>query len=221
MRASGFLEAEHDRAQVGLAQPLRGEPSEHAAFVGPSATSSSAPPLPVTMMTSLAPRACEWRRKPRKAWCASAWVSPCRSSAASIAARPRESSRLSRRSIGASGGVEGFAGRAAGGSAEVGGGAGGRAGLTGFDGVGSVAPRRRATERATSVQSAISSSLRRRKRCGRGGVSFTARPLAAEARRTRPDGEWRRRARLPRRRCRRRGRRAPPPQSPSRCPGRS
>ena len=37
MRASSFLEAEHDRAQVGLAQPLRGEPPEHAAFVGPMA----------------------------------------------------------------------------------------------------------------------------------------------------------------------------------------
>ena len=35
MRPSGFLEAEDDRAQVGLTQPLRGEPPEHAAFVGP------------------------------------------------------------------------------------------------------------------------------------------------------------------------------------------
>ena len=37
MRASGFLEAEHDRAEVRLAQPLRSEPPEHAAFVGPLA----------------------------------------------------------------------------------------------------------------------------------------------------------------------------------------
>ena len=37
MRASRFLEAKHDRAQVGLAQPLRGEPLEHAAFIGPLA----------------------------------------------------------------------------------------------------------------------------------------------------------------------------------------
>src|ERR1700722_12918875 len=35
MRPSGFLEAEHDRAQVGLAQPLGGDPFKHAAFVGP------------------------------------------------------------------------------------------------------------------------------------------------------------------------------------------
>src|SRR5580698_5894013 len=34
---SGFLEAEHDRAQIGLAQPLRGEPFEHAALIGPVA----------------------------------------------------------------------------------------------------------------------------------------------------------------------------------------
>ena len=64
----------------------------------------------------------------------------------------------------------------------VGGGAGGRPDLTGLDGVGRIAPRRRATLRATSVQSAISSSVRRRKRCGRGGASFTAHLLAAEAR---------------------------------------
>ena len=35
--ASGLLEAEHDRAQVGLAQPLGGKPFEHAAFIGPVA----------------------------------------------------------------------------------------------------------------------------------------------------------------------------------------
>ena len=35
MRASGFLEAEHHFAQVGLAQPMRGQPSQHAAFVRP------------------------------------------------------------------------------------------------------------------------------------------------------------------------------------------
>src|SRR3984885_4306848 len=37
MRASGFLEAEHDRAQIGLAQPLRGEPLERPALVRPPA----------------------------------------------------------------------------------------------------------------------------------------------------------------------------------------
>ena len=35
--ASGFLEAEHDRAQIGLAQPLRGEPLEHPALIRPPA----------------------------------------------------------------------------------------------------------------------------------------------------------------------------------------
>ena len=35
--ATGFLEAEHDRAQVGLAQPLGSEPSQDAAFMRPLA----------------------------------------------------------------------------------------------------------------------------------------------------------------------------------------
>src|SRR5271165_288237 len=35
MRASGFLEAEHDGAQVRVAQPMRREPSQHAAFRRP------------------------------------------------------------------------------------------------------------------------------------------------------------------------------------------
>ena len=38
MGAAGFLEAEHDRAQVGLAQPVGSETSEDAALVGPLAT---------------------------------------------------------------------------------------------------------------------------------------------------------------------------------------
>src|SRR5580704_12757700 len=37
MRASGFLKTEHDRAQIGFTQPLRGEPLEHAALVRPPA----------------------------------------------------------------------------------------------------------------------------------------------------------------------------------------
>src|SRR3984957_7894474 len=37
MRAPGFLEAEHDRAQVGLTQPLRGEPLEPPALIRPPA----------------------------------------------------------------------------------------------------------------------------------------------------------------------------------------
>src|ERR1700733_4824133 len=37
MRAPGFLEAEHDRAQVGLTQPLRGKPLEPPALVRPPA----------------------------------------------------------------------------------------------------------------------------------------------------------------------------------------
>ena len=35
MGAAGFFEAEHDRAQVGLAQPLGSDPFKDATFVRP------------------------------------------------------------------------------------------------------------------------------------------------------------------------------------------
>jgi hypothetical protein len=45
MRAPGFLEAEHHRAKVGLAQPLRGEPLKHPALVRPPAKLIDRPAL--------------------------------------------------------------------------------------------------------------------------------------------------------------------------------
>ena len=89
----------------------------------------------------------------------------------------------------------------------IGGEAGGRATLTGFSGVGRAAPRRRATERATSVQSAISSSVSALlKRCEAGRrLLHRSSPCG---RSTTNSAGWRMGAGAcapPRRRCRRRG----------------
>ena len=64
---AGLFEAQHDRTQVRLAQPMGSEPAQHAALLAKAPGSSRGPPLPVTTMTSRAPRACAWRRKPRSA----------------------------------------------------------------------------------------------------------------------------------------------------------
>ena len=221
MRASGFLEAEHDRAQVGLAQPLRGEPLQHAAFVRPAAE--------LVQRTAFAgddddqPRAARLRmaKKAAQSLMRLGLGQPVQierpvdrgASARKVTLEPPFDRRERRR-----GGLRRPGGRRFGGGWRRGGGPCGPYGIR-RRGQGRAAPPRDGARDLGPERDLLVAQAPQALRGG--GVSFTARPLAAEARRTRPDGEWRRRARLPCRRCRRRGRRAPLPQSPSRCPGRS
>ena len=181
MCAPRLLEAEYDRPQVRLAQPLRGEAFQHAAFVGPSS---------LVQRSALAgydddqPRSARLRMSEEAAQSlmglglGQAMQIKRRvdrgASAREFALEPPFDRREWRR-----GGLRRSGGGRLGGGRRRGRRPGGPGGIRRRR-QGRAAPPR--DERATSVQSAISSSLRRRKRCGRRGVSFKSRSLAAEAR---------------------------------------
>ena len=167
MRASGFLEAEGDIAQVGLAQPIRREPSQYASFGRPRSPFVQRAALAgddndqlaaacLRMAQEAAQRmmrlglvSCHGGRSHRRSRrahvraCASAAVRSARTAARTaspiglLAPQPQSPRKQ-----------------------------GAGAATTGFEGVGRTAPRRGAALRATSVQSAISSSLRRLRRGG-------------------------------------------------------
>ena len=175
MRASRLLEAEHDLAQVGLAQPVGREPAQHAALLAErrrlverAALAGDDDDEPRPARLGMAQEAAQRLMGLGLVHAVQVERAVDRAAAARELALQPPLDRRERQGAGLAGLGLGARPRAAAG------GAAGAFGGGGFEGAGRLAPRRRETLRATSVQSAISSSLRRLRRCG-GGASFTAR----------------------------------------------